>query len=125
MSHQIRIESKMTSKDLLKKALMSMGITNLKENTTLRSQHCDFVCDDAVGFAKDKSGAYSVVGDPYYSKGPLKKFYGKEKNLLRAVQEGYLMEQAKQDLAQAGFFLNSASKRQTKTGQTVMTATRM
>ncbi len=106
MSHQITVESKLKNLGLLKRALKTMGVTNIKEDCvpSHSSTKCDVVADNAVGFQKMADGTYQVVGDPYYcSKGsPLHKFYGKDQDLRLSLSEAYLLEQAKVDLSKVG-----------------------
>ena len=110
MSHQIKVESKLKNLNLLKRALKTMGISNIKENCvpSHSSTKCDIVADNAVGFQKMADGTYQVVGDPYYcpNGSPLNKFYGKNQDLRLSLSEAYLMEQAKTDVAKVGMKLH-------------------
>lgn len=118
MSHQIRIKSKMTSKRLVEKALKAMGAADLKVSGD--SITCDGMC-----FNKGRDGTYTMTGDPYYARGAMRKHYSSDRGMVEAVQEHYLIEEARENLAQAGFFLQDRTKKKNKNGQLVMQAHRM
>ena len=113
MSHEIKVQSRMTNLALLRRALDLMGC-KVEENATVRGQKVALAADQSVGFQKQSDGTYAITGDPYYCPrdSVMRQYYGKDAELRQVVSEHYLLAKAQSDLRKAGFVLNTKSRKQ-------------
>jgi hypothetical protein len=106
MSHWTKIKLQLTDPSILQKALKRMGLESTTGNFTITqygtSATAELRVDEAVGFAKQADGTYSMVGDFYHSRGALKKYYGKNEQFAQDLNVAYGIEDAKQKLEDLG-----------------------
>jgi len=109
MSHWTKIKTKLTDREMLKKALDRMGIAHQEGAFTInqygKSEKAEIKLDEAVGLSLQEDGTWSMVGDFYHShKAELRKFYSRGNDFSAQLGTAYSVEQAKEELTMKGFF---------------------
>jgi len=99
MSHWTKVKLKITSEDVLVKALKRMGCENVQTGEHPINQYgvsdtANVWIDNAVGFKKEKDGSYSMIGDFYHSKTTMRKYYGKNNEFEEDLNAAYGIEDA-------------------------------
>ena len=109
MSHFTVVKTKLTNKDILKKALTRLGFEyqegSFKVTEYQTTAEAELLLDKALGVALQKDGTYAFVGDPYHCKNSkLRGYYGRTEQLTREVSTAYAVEEAVTNLEQHQFF---------------------
>ena len=117
MSHWTKVATKISNTDALKKALERMGLQYTHGNFSITqygtTEKAEIKLDEAVGFSQQKDGTYAMVGDFYHSKNPkLSKFYRKDKEFQKEMENAYAIEETLLRMQEQQFFCaeNSEAK---------------
>lgn len=106
MSHWTKIKLQLTDESTLVKALTRMGLKPEVGKFTIsqygQSSEAEVRVGNSIGFAKQKDGTYSVVGDFYHASGKLRGYYGANDKFQQELNVAYGIEDAKQKLEDLG-----------------------
>jgi hypothetical protein len=108
ISHWTKIKLNISNKSTLKAALKRMGFETIEGNHRVsqygQNRDVDLRIDNAVGFALESDGNYSMVGDFYHAHtSKLKNFYGHNDKFQQELTAAYAVEDASEKLANLGF----------------------
>ena len=115
MSHWTKVKTKLTSLDLIKKALDRMELSYEEGNHTIKqygkSEKAELKLDNAVGLSEQEDGTYAMVGDFYHASGnrKLRSYYGKASQFSADLGTAYAIEEAQESLSAQGFFCTENS----------------
>jgi hypothetical protein len=116
MSHWTKIKLQLTEQDILVKALQRMGFTpeqgQFKISQYGQTSEAEVRVGTSVGFAKQKDGTFSMVGDFYHSNGKLKEYYNQNDKFQQDLNVAYGIEDAKQKLEDLGMGFEIAENEQ-------------
>ena len=109
MSHWTKVKTKLSNREILKKALERMGLEYSEGNHTITqygtTEKAELKLDNAVGFSEQKDGTFAMVGDFWHSNNSkLKRYYGKNDQFTADVSTAYAIEEAKHNLEEQSFY---------------------
>ena len=109
MSHWTKVKTKLSSTELIKKALTRMNLQVEEGDFTITeygtSEKAQLLLDKSVGLSLQEDGTYSFVGDPYHCRTQgLSKYYRKLDALTGELGKNYAIEEAVQNLNEQNFF---------------------
>lgn len=109
MSHWTKIQTKLRDLEVLKKALIRMGLEFSEGKHTISqygtSEKAEIKLDNAVGLSIQKDGTYAMVGDFWHSQnGKLRKYYGKTEQFTSDLSTAYAVEEAVTRLEEQQFY---------------------
>lgn len=115
MSHFVKCATKLSNKELLKKALTRLGFEHQEGNFTVteygKSSKAELLLDKSLGLSLQEDGTYAFVGDPYHaSKSNVRSLYGKLDGFSKQVATAYSIEEATENLAAQGYFCTENSE---------------
>ena len=113
MSHYVSVKTRITEKEFLIKALKRMGCAKVEEGEKLtvkrsynQTAEVEVKIDEHFGFQREADGSFSAVGDPYYCRGTMQKYYQKDKQLAADLNTSYAIEQTTGRLEEMNFFID-------------------
>jgi len=109
MSHWTKVKTKLTDKELLKKALTRSGFEFQEGNFTVTeygtSEKAELLLDKSLGLSRQEDGSWAFVGDPYHCRTQgLSKYYRKLEELNNLLSTNYAIEDAREKLEAQQFF---------------------
>lgn len=109
MSHWTKVKTKLTSREIIEKALQRMGLGFQVGDFTITqygtTEKAEIKLDNAVGLSQQEDGTWAMVGDFYHSHNrDLRKYYGKNKQFNTDLSTAYAVEEAVTRLEEKQFY---------------------
>ena len=109
MSHWTKIKTKLSNKEVLKKALTRLGYEyqegDFKVSQYGTTEKAELLLDPALGLSCQEDGTYAFVGDPYHGRNQkVRQHYGKLNKFTNEVSTAYAVEETIEQLEQHQFF---------------------
>ena len=102
MSHRIEVRSKLTDRNYLIQAIKSLSWAfSEAHNGEIKLGN-----EKALSLKQNQDNTWSVIGDPYYDRGKLNKYYNHTDKLLADLQTHYNKIMAEDKLSQMGYHLS-------------------
>jgi len=117
MSHWTKVQTKLRDREILKKALIRMGLEFTEGQHTItqygKSEKAEIKLDNAVGLSIQEDGTYAMVGDFWHSRNRnLSKYYGKTNQFTSDLSTAYAIEEATTHLEEQQFYCSENAEAQ-------------